>query len=84
MDGKVRRFVKGRMAQEGAAKKQQFGVAALSLGQIEEMFVAKLTEKCKLTERDISRVFKRFDKDNSGTIEKDEMVVFIKQLLGGN
>ena len=28
-------------------------------------------------------VFGTFDKDNSGTIEKDEMVVFIKQLLGG-
>ena len=29
-------------------------------------------------------VFKTFDKDNSGTIEKPEMVIFIKQLLGGN
>ena len=28
-------------------------------------------------------VFSTFDKDNSGTIEKAEMVVFIKQLLGG-
>ncbi len=28
-------------------------------------------------------VFQTFDKDNSGTIEKDEMVIFIKQLLGG-
>ena len=29
-------------------------------------------------------VFSTFDKDNSGTVEKSEMVVFIKQLLGGN
>jgi len=29
-------------------------------------------------------VFATFDKDNSGTVEKNEMVVFIKQLLGGN
>ena len=29
-------------------------------------------------------VFATFDKDGSGTIEKQEMVVFIKQLLGGN
>jgi Ca2+-binding EF-hand superfamily protein len=29
-------------------------------------------------------VFATFDKDNSGTVEKPEMVVFIKQLLGGN
>ena len=28
-------------------------------------------------------VFGTFDKDGSGTIEKEEMVVFIKQLLGG-
>ena len=28
-------------------------------------------------------VFATFDKDNSGTVEKNEMVVFIKQLLGG-
>ena len=29
-------------------------------------------------------VFATFDKDGSGTVEKPEMVVFIKQLLGGN
>ena len=29
-------------------------------------------------------VFATFDKDGSGTVEKNEMVVFIKQLLGGN
>ena len=29
-------------------------------------------------------VFATFDKDGSGTVEKSEMVVFVKQLLGGS
>ena len=45
----------------------------LTLRQIEDLFVSKLLEKCKLTERDITRIFKRFDKDNSGYLDVDEL-----------
>ena len=38
----------------------------------------------KISDEDFNDVFEMFDKDKSGTVEKDEMVVFIKQLLGGN
>jgi Ca2+-binding EF-hand superfamily protein len=36
----------------------------------------------KFSENDFDKVFSTFDKDGSGTVEKSEMVAFVKQLLG--
>ena len=34
------------------------------------------------SDEDFEACFKEFDKDNSGTIEKDEMAIFIKKVAG--
>ena len=34
------------------------------------------------SEEDFDACFKEFDKDDSGTIEKDEMAIFIKKVAG--
>ena len=36
----------------------------------------------EFSEEDFDACFKEFDKDNSGTIEKDEMAIFIKKVAG--
>ena len=36
----------------------------------------------KISDEDFNDVFEMFDKDKSGTVEKDEMVDFIKHFLG--
>ena len=43
------------------------------LVEIETLFVQKLSEKFKLTERDIQRAFKRFDTDGSGFLSTHEL-----------
>lgn len=35
----------------------------------------------KLTKDDIERVFNEYDKDNNGSIEGDELIGFLKDLL---
>ena len=41
-----------------------------------------MDEKNQFSEGDFTDCFKAFDKDGSGTIEKPEMVLFIKDILG--
>ena len=36
----------------------------------------------KLTDEDFEATFSEFDKDNSGTVEKNEMVAYMKKLVG--
>ena len=36
----------------------------------------------EFSDEDFEACFKEFDKDNSGTIEKDEMAIFIKKVAG--
>lgn len=36
----------------------------------------------KLTDEDFEATFSEFDKDNSGTVEKQEMVAYMKKLVG--
>ena len=50
------------------------------LKQLEQLFVDKLTEKYRLTERDIKRAFCKFDKDNSGFLDIDELTTAIHQV----
>ena len=77
MSSKVRKFHQGRMAEGGGPSSN------LSLGEIENMFVKKLTEKINLVERDITRTFKRFDKDNSGYLDATELAGAIHLYLNG-
>jgi len=35
-----------------------------------------------ISDNDFEELFKNFDKDGSGTIDKDEMFTFMKSLLG--
>ena len=39
-------------------------------------------ESGDFSDDDFEACFKEFDKDNSGTIEKNEMAVFIKKVAG--
>jgi len=78
MASKVRKFVKARLATDGTDGKPK-----LSLAQVEDMFVNKLMEKCNLVERDILRVFRRFDTDGSGFLSTDELSAAIHLYLNG-
>ena len=53
------------------------------LKRLESLFIEKLTEKYKLTERDIKRAFCKFDRDNSGYLDLDELTTAVHQFLNG-
>ena len=53
------------------------------LVEIENLFVEKLEEKIKLTERDIQRAFKRFDTDGSGFLSANELCRAISIFIPG-
>ena len=40
------------------------------------------TDTGNISDEDFNDVFLMFDKDKSGTVEKDEMIDFIKHFLG--
>jgi Ca2+-binding EF-hand superfamily protein len=42
----------------------------------------KLGEEAKLPEDEFNALFKDFDEDSNGTVSKDEMSLFIKQVRG--
>jgi len=44
--------------------------------------VKKKNDSGEFSEDDFEACFKEFDKDGSGTIEKDEMAIFIKKVAG--
>ena len=41
-----------------------------------------MNDSGEFSEADFDACFKEFDKDGSGTIEKDEMAIFIKEVAG--
>ena len=55
----------------------------MDLGKLEQQFVDKFSEKFQLTERDIARAFKRFDKDGSGFLDLQELTSAISVFLNG-
>lgn len=57
--------------------------ASMSLQAIENMFIEKLGEKYRFTERDLKRAFFKFDKDNSGQISVAEMAAAIQVFVQG-
>jgi WD40 repeat protein len=83
MSSKVRRFTQQRLAERSSGPGNPNTGGGSSLREIEDLFVKKLTEKCTLTERNITRVFKRFDKDNSGYLDVDELASAMHLYLNG-
>jgi hypothetical protein len=57
--------------------------SAADLKRVEDLFLEKLSEKYRLTERDIKRAFAKFDTDNSGFLSVDELSAAISQFLNG-
>jgi WD40 repeat protein len=54
-----------------------------SLFDLETLFLEKLQEKYKLNIRDIKRAFSRFDLDNNGLLDLNEMTKGIQMFLNG-
>lgn len=54
-----------------------------SLFELETLFLEKLQEKYKLNIRDIKRAFSRFDLDNNGLLDLNEMTKGIQMFLNG-
>ncbi len=79
MSAKLRRFAQARLAEQSSSKSG----GVMSLREIEDLFVKKLCEKCNLVERDIARVFRKFDKDNSGYLSVGELADAIHLFLNG-
>ena len=42
----------------------------------------EMSDDCQFSDEDFEQCFVEFDEDQSGTIEKEEMVVFIKRVAG--
>ena len=42
----------------------------------------EMSDDCQFSQDDFEKCFKEFDTDGSGTIEKNEMVNFIKRVAG--
>jgi WD40 repeat protein len=55
----------------------------MTVGQLENLFVQKLTEKYQLTARDMQRAFKRFDLDGSGLLTVTELTRAVHYFLNG-
>lgn len=51
--------------------------------ELETLFLEKLTEKYKLTERDIKRAFAQYDKDGNGMLDLAEITGAIQMHLNG-
>jgi hypothetical protein len=75
----------GRLNDDRGNRGQQATIHAggMSVAELEDMFVHKLTEKYQLTTRDLQRAFKRFDMDGSGLLSVSELARAIHFFLNG-
>lgn len=55
----------------------------MNISKLEDLFIEKLSEKYKLTERGLKNVFAKLDTSKDGLLDIDELFVFIKNLLNG-
>mmetsp|Transcript_3035 Transcript_3035/g.4634 ORF Transcript_3035/g.4634 Transcript_3035/m.4634 type:complete len:1138 (-) Transcript_3035:82-3495(-) len=55
----------------------------MKLQELESLFIEKLTEKYRLTQRDIKRAFIKFDTDGSGFLSTSELTAAIGLFLNG-
>ena len=51
--------------------------------KLEKVFVQKLTEKFRLTDRDLKKAFGQFDTDGSGVLDLSELATALKTFLNG-
>ena len=51
--------------------------------KLEKMFLEKLTERFRLTDRDLKKAFGQFDTNGSGILELSELNVALKSFLNG-
>jgi len=54
-----------------------------SLIDLESLFIEKLQEKYKLNKKDLKRVFSRFDTDNNGLLDLQELTKGVQMFLNG-
>ena len=65
-----------RNSSSSARSSAKTGTGTLSLKDIENLFVEKLSEKYKLTTRDLKKAFQKFDKDGDGHLSVNELTGF--------
>lgn len=56
---------------------------SMTIADIENLFVEKLTEKYQLTEGDLHRAFKKYDLDGSGFLDLTELSTAIQHFIPG-
>ena len=78
---KIRRLAAAKKGGDAGGRSQATPLSKLV--EIETLFVQKLSEKFKLTERDIQRAFKRFDTDGSGFLSTNELCRAIGVFIPG-
>lgn len=54
-----------------------------SAGKLEDLFIQKLSEKFKLTERGLKHAFAKYDKSRDGLLDIEELFTLAKHLLNG-
>lgn len=54
-----------------------------NLARVESLFIEKLTEKYRLTERDLKKAFAKYDIDHSGHLTVEELTNVINLFLNG-
>jgi hypothetical protein len=69
---KIRKLLKAR-SQASDCDKRPGGQEKHSLAEVENIFIEKFLEKFRLTERDIQRAFKKYDRDGSGYLDLAEL-----------
>lgn len=55
----------------------------MTLADVENLFVQKLSEKHQLTERDLGRAFKKYDIDGSGFLDLSELTTAVHNFVPG-
>ena len=58
-------------------------IPTMTVNDVENIFIEKLTEKYQLTERDLSRAFKKYDLDGSGFLNLEELSLAVHLFIPG-
>ena len=84
MSSKLKRLNQYKAAASSTAQSSSSPLSSReNISKLENLFISKFTEKYKLTERDIQKAFKRFDKDGSGDLDVNELEKAIHLFLNG-
>lgn len=55
----------------------------MTIGDVENLFVEKFTEKYSLSERDLGRAFKKYDLNGSGFLDLKEFATAVHNFVPG-